>query len=414
MKILALNCGSSSVKYQLYDTEKKELLAKGGVERIGFVGTFITHSTQQQKHRLEWDCSNHNEAINLVLKFLTDEEFGVISSYSEIEAVGHRIVHGGERFDKSVLIDNNVIKAIEELSELAPLHNPPNLAGIKAIQHLIPNVPQVAVFDTAFHQTMPEVAYMYAIPMKWYFKYGVRKYGFHGTSHLYVSRRASVMLNKPVDECNLISLHIGNGVSVTAIRNGKSVDTSMGFTPLEGAIMGTRSGSIDPAVILFMMDREGFSSEEVNTVLNKRSGVLGITGRYTDRRDVYRVAEEGDKLCRLSMQMESYRLKKIIGEYYAILGRVDGIIFTAGVGENSSMARELVCDGLEHLGIVLDKDKNNQLKPGDSESVISADNSPIKIFMIPTNEELVIIEDVVGILNGTYEGHAAYSYSFSS
>lgn len=414
MKILALNCGSSSVKYQLYDTERKELLAKGGVERIGFVGTFITHSTLQQKHRLEWDCSNHNEAVNLVLKFLTDEEFGVISSYSEIEAVGHRIVHGGERFDKSVLIDSNVIKAIEELSELAPLHNPPNLAGIKAIQQLIPNVPQVAVFDTAFHQTMPEVAYMYAIPMKWYFKYGVRKYGFHGTSHLYVSRRASVMLNKPIDECNLISLHIGNGVSVTAIRNGKSVDTSMGFTPLEGAIMGTRSGSIDPAVILFMMDREGFSSEEVNTVLNKRSGVLGITGRYTDRRDVYRVAEEGDKLCRLSMQMESYRLKKIIGEYYAILGRVDGIIFTAGVGENSSMARELVCDGLEHLGIVLDKEKNNQLKPGDSENVISADNSAIKIFMIPTNEELVIIEDVVGILNGTYEGHATYSYSFSS
>lgn len=412
MKVLALNCGSSSVKYQLFDTEKNAVLAKGGVERIGFVGTFIMHSTRQQKHRLEWDCSSHLDAINLVFKFLTDEEFGVVSDFSEIGAVGHRIVHGGERFDKSVLIDDYVINAIEELSELAPLHNPPNLAGIRAVKSIIPNVPQVAVFDTAFHQTMPEVAYMYAIPMRWYYKYGVRKYGFHGTSHLYVSRRASVMLSKPIDECNFISLHIGNGVSVTAIKNGRSVDTSMGFTPLEGAIMGTRSGSLDPAVVLFMMDREGFSSEEVNTVLNKRSGVLGITGRYTDRRDIYRVAEEGDKLCRLSMKMESYRLKKLIGEYYAILGRVDGIIFTAGVGENSSTARELVCDGLEHLGIVLDKEKNSSLKPGDSETIISKENSAVKILMIPTNEELVIIEDVVGILNGTYEGHSSFKYSF--
>lgn len=412
MKILAINCGSSSVKYQLYDDNSKEVLARGGIERIGFVGTFIVHNTKFQKHRLEIDLVNHTESVKTIFKFLTDEEFGVISSISEIDAVGHRIVHGGEKFKRSVLIDDEVIHEIEELSILAPLHNPPNLAGIMAFKELLPNIPQIAVFDTAFHQTMPETAYMYAIPLKWYTKYGVRKYGFHGTSHLYVSRRCAVLLNKPIQECNIITLHIGNGVSATAIKNGISVDTSMGFTPLEGAIMGTRSGSLDPAVLLFMMDKLGFTSDEINTVLNKRSGVLGITGRYTDRRDIYRVAEEGDKLCQLSIDMEVYRLKKLIGEYNAILGKVDAIVFTAGVGENSSAARQNVCENLEHLGIELDIEKNNKATPGSGEHIISKDNSPIKILTIPTNEEIVIIEDVIGILNGTYTDPKTFKYSF--
>lgn len=408
MKILALNCGSSSVKYQLYDTAAGKLLAKGGLERIGFVGTFITHQTKHQKHRLECDCSNHQDAVNMVFKFLTDEEFGVIKELSEIDAVGHRIVHGGEQFSRSVLIDDNVIKAIDNLSSLAPLHNPPNLQGILAMKSLLPNVAQVAVFDTAFHQTMPETAYMYAIPLKWYEKYGVRKYGFHGTSHLYVTRRAASILKKDIKDTNLISLHIGNGVSVTACRGGKSIDTSMGFTPLDGAIMGTRCGSIDPAVPLFMIDKEGFSSEEVNTILNKRSGVLAVTGRYTDRRDIARVASEGDKLCQLSMDMEAYKLKKLIGEYYAVLGNLDGIIFTAGVGENSPIARQMVCNGLEHFGIYLDDEKNNKAS---GETIISKDDSPVKIMMIPTNEEIVIIEDVSAILNGTFDSKD-FKYSF--
>lgn len=408
MKILALNCGSSSVKYQLYDTANNKLIAKGGIERIGFVGTFIIHYARYQKHRLECECADHKDAINLVFKFLTDEEFGVIKDLKEIDAVGHRIVHGGEFFNKSVLIDDNVIKAIDNLSSLAPLHNPPNLSGIMAMKSLLPNVVQIAVFDTAFHQTMPETAYMYAIPMKWYEKYGVRKYGFHGTSHLYVTRRAAVMLNKDIKDTNFISLHIGNGVSVTACQGGKSIDTSMGFTPLDGAVMGTRCGSIDPAVPLFMMDKEGFTSEEVNTILNKRSGVLGITGRYTDRRDIVRVAGEGDKACQLAMDIEAYRLKKIIGEYYAILGRLDGIIFTAGVGENSPVARQLVCNGLEHFGIVLDNDKNNNLT---GENIISKDDSTVKVLLIPTNEEIVIIEDVAAILSGTYDNDD-FKYSF--
>ena len=414
MKILAINCGSSSVKYQLYDETTKEVLARGGIERIGFVGTFIVHNTKSQRHRLEIDLVNHTESIKTIFKFLTDEEFGVIEDISEIDAVGHRIVHGGEKFNKSVMIDDDVIHEIEELSILAPLHNPPNLAGIYAFKKLLPDIPQIAVFDTAFHQTMPEIAYMYAIPLKWYTKYGVRKYGFHGTSHLYVSRRCAVLLGKPVNECNIITLHIGNGVSATAIKNGISVDTSMGFTPLEGAIMGTRSGSLDPAVLLFMMDKIGFTSEEINTVLNKRSGVLGITGRYTDRRDIYRVAEEGDKLCQLSIDMETYKLKKIIGEYLAILGNIDAIVFTAGVGENSAAARENVCMNMEHLGIELDVEKNNNAAPGTGEHIISKDSSPIKIMSIPTNEEIVIIEDVIGILNGTYTEPKTFKYSFEN
>ena len=414
MKILALNCGSSSVKYQLYDRDKNKVLAKGAVERIGLVNTFITHEISHGSHRLAFDCTDHTSAVLLIMRFLTDEEYGVIKEFSDINAVGHRIVHGGERFNRSVLINNEVLEEIENLSDLAPLHNPPNLAGIYAVKKLLPDVPQVAIFDTAFHQTMPEYAYMYAIPRKWYERYCVRRYGFHGTSHLYVSRRAAVMLDKPWRECNIISLHIGNGVSITAIKNGISVDTSMGFTPLEGAIMGTRSGDIDPAIPIFMQQAAGLSTDEVNVILNRRSGVLGITGRYTDRRDVIRVAGEGDKYCKLALEMEHYHLKKYIGMYYAVLGRVDAVVFTAGVGENSPHAREMSVAGLEHIGIVIDAAKNKNVFSVNGETDLSAPHSAVKIFMIPTNEERVFIEDVYGILNGSYSDPLTYDYTFSN
>lgn len=414
MKILALNCGSSSVKYQLYDWNVQKLLARGMVERIGLVNTNISHFTGDQKHRLEFDCKDHTEAINLVLKFLCDEEFGVIKTLDNIDAVGHRIVHGGEDFHSSVLIDEKVKQAIQELSNLAPLHNPPNLEGICAVEKIMPTIPQVAIFDTAFHQTMPDFAYMYAIPRKWYERHAIRRYGFHGTSHLYVSRRAAIMLGKPWQECNLITLHIGNGVSVTAIKNGVSVDTSMGFTPLEGAIMGTRCGDIDPSIPLFIEQTGGFSPEETGNILNRRSGILGITGKYTDRRDVRRVADEGDKFCKLALEMEYYKLKKYIGSYYAVLGRVDAIVFTAGVGENSPQAREEATSCLENMGISLNKEKNNATFSSNGETDISNENSQVKIFMIPTDEEIVFIEDVAGILNGTYVDSQTFKYGFSN
>lgn len=413
MKILALNCGSSSVKYQLYEWETKKVLASGGVERIGLVGTNINHSAGDHKHRLEFDCADHTEAILLILKFLYDEEFGVIKDLTDLDAVGHRIVHGGEYFRASVLIDKKVVEKIEELSCLAPLHNPPNLEGINAVTKLMPDIPQVAIFDTAFHQTMSDSSYMYAIPRKWYEKFAVRRYGFHGTSHLYVSRRAAAILGKPWKQCNLITLHIGNGVSVTAIKNGLSVDTSMGFTPLEGAVMGTRCGDIDPSIPLFMEQAGGFSPDEVSNILNRRSGVLGITGKYTDRRDVIRVAGEGDKFCKLALEMECYRLKKYIGAYYAALGRVDAIVFTAGVGENSPLIRRGSVEGLEKLGISIDEEKNERTFASGGETDITGVNSEIKVFMIPTNEELVFIEDVVGVLNGTYTDSLSYDYSFN-
>ncbi len=414
MKILALNCGSSSVKYQLYDWDKKRVLAKGIVERIGLVNSFIIHNVQEQTHKLAFDCASHTEAINFIMKFLQDEEFGVIKELSDIKAVGHRIVHGGECFNKSVLIDDEVIKKIEGLSDLAPLHNPPNLAGIEAMKKLIPNIIQVAIFDTAFYQTMPEYAYMYAIPRKWYDRYRVRRYGFHGTSHLYVSRRAATMLNKAWNECNIISLHIGNGVSITAIEKGVAVDTSMGFTPLEGAIMGTRSGDIDPAIPLFMQQSAGLTCDEVNSVLNRRSGILGITGKYTDRRDVRRVAAEGDRFCQLALQMEYYHLKKYIGMYYAVLGHIDAVVFTAGVGENSPHARQMSVEGLEHIGISIDIEKNKDIYSSNGETDLTADGGEVKIFMIPTNEELVFIEDVIAILKGEDTNPVNYKYSFST
>jgi len=395
MIILALNCGSSSVKYKLYLWEKRETLAKGIVERIGIGG-----------------CPDHKTALQQIIDALTKGENAVIKDLSEISAVGHRVVHGGEKFKSSVLINEDVLETIRSVQDLAPLHNPHNIAGIEAAHEVLPDIPQIAVFDTAFHQTMPEHSFLYPVPYEWYGMYGVRRYGFHGTSHLYVSRRAAVLLGKKPSEVNLITMHIGNGVSITAVEEGISVDTSMGLTPLEGAVMGTRCGDIDPAIILFMIEKEGFYAEEIDTILNKKSGLLGITGKYMDRRDIESGAAEGDRRCQLAIEIETYRLKKYIGVYLAALGRVDAIVFTAGAGEMNWKLRERVLQGMENLGIRLDRNANQKAQSREKESSISAGNSPIKVFVIPTDEEIVFIEDVVAILEGRYETHTHFKYSF--
>lgn len=411
MKILALNCGSSSVKYVLYDWEKNRAIARGGAERIGIAESFVTCQTDNTDHKVSIGMADHKLALDTIIDILIHSEFAVLKDASEIAAVGHRVVHGGRKFTQSMLIDKNVEYKIEDIAALAPLHNPPNLAGIRAAERSLPGIPQVAVFDTAFHQTMPEEAFQYAVPRYWYDEYNVRKYGFHGTSHLYVSKRAASMLQRHASQCNLITMHIGNGVSCTAIKNGLSVDTSMGMTPLEGAIMGTRCGDIDPAVPLYMLGRANISEDEMYDILNKKSGLLGITGQYVDRRDIQENADKGDILCKLAINMETYRLKQYIGKYMATLGRVDAIVFTAGVGENAVKIREKVLEGLEFFGIELDKEKNISYVRG-TEADISKDNSKVKVFVIPTNEEIVLIEDVVGVLKGTYADHMHYKYSF--
>ena len=416
MDILALNCGSSSVKYQLYDWEKKEVIAKGMVERVTIGDSFIIHEVPgRETYREEYECPDHKVAIHLIIKILADKEYGVVSEITKISAVGHRVVHGGEKFTCSVTIDDAVLDAIKEVQHLAPLHNPPNISGIEAAQSVLPDVPHIAIFDTAFHQTMPESAFTYPLPYEWYEKYGVRRYGFHGTSHLYVSKRAAVMLGKDPKDCNIITMHIGNGVSHTAIKNGVSVDTSMGLTPLEGAVMGTRCGDIDPAIPAFIMEQEGLSPKEIDSVLNKKAGILGITGQYTDRRDVIEGAEEGDcPRCQLALDVEAYRLKKYIGSYAAAVGGIDAVVFTAGVGEMGWLIREMTVEGLEFMGIILDKEKNRNTMTRKSESVITTPDSPVKVFVIPTDEELVFTEDVVAILEGTYTDHMNFRYSFGA
>jgi acetate kinase len=404
MSILALNCGSSSIKYKIYNRQKKEILCSGTVERVGIAGSFIKHESPGAEPLIEnRDCPNHETALKLIMEKIQS---------IEVHAVGHRVVHGGEKFKSSVKITPEVLEAIKAVQDLAPLHNPPNIAGIVAAQSLLPNIPHIAVFDTAFHQTMPEAAYLYAVPYEWYGMYGVRRYGFHGTSHLYVSRRAAVLLGKKPSEVNLITLHIGNGVSLTAIKRGVSVDTSMGLTPLEGAVMGTRCGDLDPAIVLFMIEKEGFYAEELDSILNKKSGLLGITGKYMDRRDIEKAAEEGDERCRLAIEIESFRLQKYLGAYSAILGKVDAIVFTAGAGELNWQLREKVLTGLENLGIKFDKWKNQAAVSREKESDISAEDSPVKILVIPTDEERVFIEDVEAILDGKYETHTHFTYSF--
>ena len=415
MKILTLNCGSSSVKYQVYDWENRVPLAKGVVERVTIGDSFIVHEVRgREPVRIERDCPSHVEAIQLVLEILTHPDYGVLGDIKEIKAVGHRVVHGGEAFTKSVLIDQKAIETFKELSILAPLHNPANVMGIEAAIKVLPDIPHIAVMDTAFHQTMPTHVYLYAVPYEWYEKHKVRRYGFHGTSHLYVSRRAAALLGKKPSEVNLITCHIGNGASITAIKNGQSYDHSMGFTPLEGLIMGTRSGDLDPAIIPYIMKREGITAQQVVNILNKKSGVLGITGKYTDRRDVIKAAEEGDERAKLALMMESYRIKKYIGAYMAALGRVDAIVFTAGVGEMAWQIREMALENLENLGIYLDRDRNRKAVSRNREFLISTDDSPVKVFVIPTDEELVFTEDVVAIIEGRYDVPSKFSYTFES
>jgi len=413
MIILALNCGSSSVKYQLYDWDKREIMTRGNVERIGLDNTFITHEEPGKDiYKAESNCPNHEEAIKLIISTLIDREVGVIKEIGAISAVGHRVVHGGEHFSRSVRIDDSVLSAIKEFADLAPLHNPHNISGIEAAKSVLPGVPQIAVFDTAFHQTMPPYAYMYPVPYEWYKMYGVRRYGFHGTSHLYVSRRAAAMIGKRPEEANIITMHVGNGVSIAAVKNGISIDTSMGLTPLEGAMMGTRCGDIDPAIILFMIEKEGFYAHQLDMILNKKSGLLGITGKYFDRRDVDKLAESGDERARLAQEMEAYRLKKYIGAYAAAMGGVDAIVFTAGAGELNHLLRERVIEGLEFMGVELDKARNKDGSSREKETIISADSSRVKVMVIPTDEELVFVEDVAAILEGRYDTHTNFNYSF--
>ncbi len=397
MKVLVINAGSSSLKYQLINTTNNDVIAKGLCERIGIDGSKLTHKPAGKEETvIEQPMASHADAIKLVIAALLDEKHGVIKSMDEIGAVGHRVVHGGEYFNKSVIIDDSVKKAIEECSELAPLHNPANLTGIRACEEVMPGVPQVAVFDTAFHQTMEPKAYLYAIPFELYQKDRIRKYGFHGTSHKYVANRAAQMLGRPIEELKLVTFHLGNGSSVTAVDGGKSVDTSMGFTPLSGVIMGTRSGVIDPAIIPYIMDKEHLSIKEVDYLLNKESGVLGISGISSDFRDLSKEAEEGNDRAKLALDMFVYSVKRYLGFYACAMGGVDAVVFTAGIGENNGAIRAAIMEGMEFLGAEIDLEKNK----GRGEIDISAEGAKVKTLVIPTNEELMIALDTKALVEG--------------
>ena len=395
MNILVINCGSSSLKYQLINSETEGVLAKGLCERIGIDGMLTYQPEGGEKEKSEIAMPTHTEAINAVLAALTNEKSGVIKSLSEVGAVGHRVVHGGEKFTSSCLINDEPMKAIEECNDLAPLHNPANLIGIRACQELMPGVPMVAVFDTAFHQTMPDVAYTYGIPYEYYEKYKVRRYGFHGTSHSYVSKRTAEIVGKPYDQMKIIVCHLGNGASISAVNCGKSVDTSMGLTPLEGLVMGTRSGDLDPAIIDFVGKKEGLSLDEMNEVLNKKSGMLGISGVSSDGRDLEAAAETGNKRAQLALDVFDYRVIKYIGAYAAAMNGVDAIAFTAGIGENNIKMRKDVCSSLTYLGVKLDEEKNNVRG---EERIISADDSKVQVLLVPTNEELAIARETLALV----------------
>ena len=395
MNILVINCGSSSLKYQLINSETEGVLAKGLCERIGIDGMLTYQPEGGEKEKSEIAMPTHTEAINAVLAALTNEKSGVIKSLSEVGAVGHRVVHGGEKFTSSCLINDESMKAIEECNDLAPLHNPANLIGIRACQELMPGVPMVAVFDTAFHQTMPDVAYTYGIPYEYYEKYKVRRYGFHGTSHSYGSKRTAEIVGKPYDQMKIIVCHLGNGASISAVNCGKSVDTSMGLTPLEGLVMGTRSGDLDPAIIDFVGKKEGLSLDEMNEVLNKKSGMLGISGVSSDGRDLEAAAETGNKRAQLALDVFDYRVIKYIGAYAAAMNGVDAIAFTAGIGENNIKMRKDVCSSLTYLGVKLDEEKNNVRG---EERIISADDSKVQVLLVPTNEELAIARETLALV----------------
>lgn len=396
MNVLVINCGSSSLKYQLIDMRDESVLAKGLVERIGIEGSVLKHETTgKEKAVIEQPMENHKVALELVIAALTDKNHGAIKEMNEINAVGHRVVHGGEKFSGSVIIDENVIKAMEECVELAPLHNPPNLMGIHACKEIMPNVPMAGVFDTAFHQTMPKASYIYPLPYELYEKYGIRKYGFHGTSHKYVAERTAALLDRPLESLKIVTCHLGNGASVTAIDGGKSIDTSMGFTPLEGLAMGTRCGDLDPAIVTFIMEKENLDIEGINNLLNKKSGVLGISGVSSDFRDIEDAAKEGNERAQLALDKFDIRVRKYIAAYAAVMGGVDAIVFTAGLGENSATNREEIVQGLEFMGVKICSERN---KTRGKEVIVSTDDSRVKVLVIPTNEELMIARDTQELL----------------
>jgi len=398
MKILVLNCGSSSIKYKLFDMTSGEVMAQGGAERITIEGSFLKFTDKNgDKVTLEKDMPDHVDGISFILSILTDAKYGCISSYGEIDAVGHRVVHGGEKFAASVLITQEVLDMIVQCSEFAPLHNPANLKGINAISKVLPTTPQVAVFDTAFHQSIPDYAYLYALPYHVYANYGVRRYGFHGTSHRYVSHRACEILGVPFDKQRIITAHIGNGGSITAICNGKSVDTSMGMTPSEGLIMGTRSGDVDPGALPFIMKKENIDADGLGDLLNKKSGVAGFTELSSDMRDVEAAMNSGNKRAALILKMYNYRIKKYIGAYAAAMGGADILVFTGGVGENQWTAREEICSNMEYMGLLFDADKNRNRRG--IEIVISKPDSKVTVMVVPTDEEYMIAKDSLDVIN---------------
>ena len=397
MKILVLNCGSSSIKYALYNMDTKEVMTSGGAERVGLDGAFVkVKLANGEKKQIMHDIPEHTEGVKFIFSLLTDPEIGVIKDLKEIDAVGHRMVHGGEKFNKSVVLTDEVLKVFEECSDLAPLHNPANLKGVKAVSELIPGLPQVGVFDTAFHQTMPDYAYMYAVPYELYEKYGIRRYGFHGTSHRYVAKRVCDFLGVNPEDKKIITCHIGNGASIAAVDCGKCVDTSMGLTPLEGVMMGTRSGDIDGGAVAFLQKKLNLDADGISDLLNKKSGVLGITELSSDMREVEAACEKGEPKAVLAMKMYNYRIKKYIGAYAAAMGGVDIIVFTAGVGENQWSTRQESCEGLEFLGVEIDKELNKGLRG--VEKVISTANSKVTVCIIPTDEELMIATDTMNLL----------------
>ncbi len=400
MKILVINAGSSSLKYQLIDMDSESVLAKGNAERIGIANSQLAHtSSGRDKVEIKADFKNHTDAIKMVIETLVSPKYGVIKDMSEIGAVGHRVVHGGERFSESVVINDEVMAAIKANIDLAPLHNPANIMGIEACRRIMPDTPMVAVFDTAFHQTMPKEAYLYAIPYEYYEKYKIRRYGFHGTSHKYVSLKAAKLLGRPVEELKMVTCHLGNGSSIAAVKYGKSIDTSMGFTPLDGLPMGTRSGSIDPAIVSFLAEKEDLTSEEINEYLNKRSGVLGISGVSSDFRDLADAAAHNIERAQLALDVFNYQVKKYIGQYAAAMGGLDCVVFTAGIGENTPSVRSEACKGLEFLGIKIDPERNDKILGRlNMEGLISTDDSPVKVLVIPTNEELMIARETLELI----------------
>ena len=399
MKVLVLNCGSSSIKYKLYDMNGQKELASGGIEKIGLPDSFLKFTLSDgSKQVITQEIKEHTAGIELILKTLTDAKYGVIKSLDQIDAVGHRVVHGGDKFCSSVVINQEVIDKIEECVDLAPLHNPANLKGIYAIQKILPKVPQVAVFDTSFHQTMPSYAYMYALSYNYYEKYGVRRYGFHGTSHRYVAKRGCEFLGIDLENSRIITAHIGNGGSITAIKNGKSIDTSMGMTPVEGLMMGSRSGSVDPGVLTYLMDKENLSTQQINDIINKKSGLVGVSGVSSDMRDIENAIEQGNERARLAMDMYFYYILKYVSGYIAVLGGVDAIIFTGGVGENQPIMRKYVCDSLAFLGVDFNNELNDRIKGRETE--LTFPNSKVRVAVIPTNEELAIAIDTEELVEG--------------